>query len=114
VPGTRSSKLAGPDFRASAAEPIADARNHDSAHHLYLTHDPNCARRSHRCCNPLDARNIGSHPAERSQLAKSAIFPEKWPNSTLQADLGSQKEKKIDAGALDLSRFSEAQALLQK
>ena len=57
------------------------------------------------CCNPLDARNVGSHPAERSQLAKSAIFPEKWPNSTLQADLGSQKEKKIDAGALDLSRF---------
>jgi hypothetical protein len=50
---------------------------------------------------------LGEHPAERSQVAKPTISPDKWPNSRLSAHYRSHKEKKIDHGIEDLSRFFE-------
>jgi hypothetical protein len=45
--------------------------------------------------------------SQRSQVAKLAISPDKWPNSRLSAHLRSHKEKKIDHDIEDFSRLFE-------
>ena len=56
-------------------------------------------RQSARCENCRVASSV------EIATCKSDDFPEKWPNSTPTAYLGSQKEKKISSAVQDSSRF---------
>lgn len=85
--------------KPDAPERTIDVSKHDAnrASAVSMPQSAGCRRRRFEHCEIVSSVEVAT--------CKIGDFPEKWPISRLPRHLGSQNEKKIDAGAQDLSRF---------